>query len=388
MFFDLILLTSLTELVQKGTKLWTKPFESGEAFIAALYQGPSAFIAFQSKTGLLYLFSGLVTALLVYYTSKKHLPEDYQRSPWAYIFPRSVYGHPSAIVDYKFVGFDLLIRFFLYVPLIVGITHVTYAGLNSLSIDLSFSLFENTNYYVRLAAVTLIAVVVVDFSVFFSHYLLHKIPFLWPFHEVHHSAEVLTPVTVHRNHPVDELMNGVVYGVVGGTMAATYTAVSGTIVSEATILGLNVITFGYYLIAYQLRHSHIWLSYGPLEYLLVSPAQHQIHHSIERKHWNKNFGFTFSLWDWMFGSLYVPKEREELTFGVPDVNPADFSTVPRLYFLPFKKSLIRLRTMIRERSLKFDFDQIIDPAKPAEDPHMPIPLETGSLRDMSPVRPK
>lgn len=388
MSFGFLFLTSLNEVFQKAAKLWSRPFESWESFVSVLYEGPSAFIALQSKTGLLYLFSGLVTALLVYYVSKKHLPEDYQRSPWSYIFPRSIYGHPSAIIDYKFVGFDLLIRFFLYVPLIVGITHVTYAGLNSLSIDLSFSLFENTNHYVRLAAVTLIAVMVVDFSVFFSHYLLHKIPFLWPFHEVHHSAEVLTPVTVHRNHPVDELMNGVVYGVIGGIMAATYTAVSGKVVSEFTILGLNVFTFGYYLIAYQLRHSHIWLSYGRLSYLLISPAQHQIHHSIERKHWNKNFGFTFSLWDWMFGTLYVPKDREELTFGVPDVNPADFSTVPRLYFLPFRKSLQRLRTMVKARSLKFDFDQIIDPARSAEGEHHAVPVKAASLAEMPPIRPK
>lgn len=379
----------LDGLFHKAAQLWAKPFESWESFLYVLSEGPGSFIVLQSKTGILYLFTGLVAALLVYYFSKKHLPADYQRSPWAYIFPRSIYGHPSAIVDYKFVGFDLLVRFFLYVPLIVGVTHVTYSFLNSLAIDLSFSMFDNAPYFVRLGIVTVIAVAVIDFSLFFSHYISHKIPFLWPFHEVHHSAEVLTPITVYRNHPVDELVIGIVYGVVGGFMAATYTAMSGNVVSEFTILGLNVFTFGFYLAFFQLRHSHIWLSYGRiLSYIFVSPAQHQIHHSIERKHWNKNFGFTFAIWDWMFGTLYVPEKREEISFGVPDVDPEDFSTVPRLYFLPFKKAMYRLNTMIKARSLRFDFDQIINPEKAPKETASLTHIETASLAKMPPIRPK
>ncbi len=383
-------LVTFEELVGKAAGLWYRPFESWEAFLAMLAKGPSAFISLESKTGALYLVSGFITALVVYFVSRRELPEEYQGSAFSYIFPRSVYGHPSAIVDYKFVGFDLLIRFFLYVPLIVGVSHFIYVMLNRLEIDLSFSLFTNSNYYIRLAVITLIGIAVVDFCVFFSHFLLHKIPFLWPFHEVHHSAEVLTPITVHRNHPMDDMVNGLVYGVVGGFLAATYTAISGDIVSELSILGLNVFTFGYYLTVYQLRHSHIWLSFGPImSHIFVSPAQHQIHHSIERKHWNKNYGFTFAMWDWMFGSLYVPKEREEITFGVPDVNPADFSTVPRLYFLPFAKSFRRLQAMVRARSFRFDFDEVLDPNKaPLEPVETAAGLNAASLSEMRPIRPK
>jgi sterol desaturase/sphingolipid hydroxylase (fatty acid hydroxylase superfamily) len=51
----------------------------------------------------------------------------------------------------------------------------------------------------------------------------------------------------------------------------------------------------------------------------VSPAHHQVHHSSNPKHFNKNFGSCLALWDWMFGTLYVPgKEREPLTFGFAD----------------------------------------------------------------------
>ena len=53
--------------------------------------------------------------------------------------------------------------------------------------------------------------------------------------------------------------------------------------------------------------------------IFVSPAHHQVHHSGNPKHFNKNFGSCLALWDWMFGTLYVPeKEREPLSFGFPD----------------------------------------------------------------------
>jgi sterol desaturase/sphingolipid hydroxylase (fatty acid hydroxylase superfamily) len=64
----------------------------------------------------------------------------------------------------------------------------------------------------------------------------------------------------------------------------------------------------------------MWIAFrGVLGRIFVSPAYHQVHHSSNPKHFNKNFGSCLALWDWMFGTLYVPeKEREPLTFGFPD----------------------------------------------------------------------
>lgn len=351
----------MNEFFQKVYQYIAAPFLSIDAFLQTLYNGPNTFIGLNSKTGLLYLFTGLIVAFFVYIFLRRREPAYAGDSFWRYVFPKAVYGHPSAIVDYKYVGFDILTRFFIYVPLISGIGQISYILLSKFSVDLSFNAFTEMNYYLRVAIVTLVAAAVIDFSVFFSHFILHKIPFLWPFHEIHHSAEVLTPVTVHRVHPVEELTNGVVSGVMTGLLAATYSAMTGDAVAPYAIFGVNILSFVYYISVYQLRHSHVWLSYGPtMSYIIVSPAQHQIHHSIDRKHWNKNYGFTFAIWDWLFGTLYVPKEREEIKFGIPDVDYRDFSTVPRLYFLPFIKSVRRMRTMIAARSFKFDFDQVVE----------------------------
>jgi len=186
----------------------------------------------------------------------------------------------------------------------------------------------------------LIGFLLADFGFFLSHYLMHKVPLLWVFHEVHHSAEVLTPVTVHRVHPVEELVNALVGSSILAAGAATYSTLLEKDLAFVTIFGVNALTFIFFALAFQLRHSHVWLSYGPLlSRIFISPAQHQIHHSQESKHWDKNFGFTFAFWDAWFGSLYVPRSREIIRFGLPYGDPRDFSSICKLYFLPFSKAM-------------------------------------------------
>ena len=65
-----------------------------------------------------------------------------------------------------------------------------------------------------------------------------------------------------------------------------------------------------------LHHSHIWLTYGRmLEHVFISPAQHQVHHSTDPQHYDRNFGTMLALWDWLFGTLYVIKGKEKITFS-------------------------------------------------------------------------
>ena len=75
----------------------------------------------------------------------------------------------------------------------------------------------------------------------------------------------------------------------------------------------------------------MWLSWGkPLSYLFISPGMHQIHHDPKRL--NKNYGEVFALWDWMFGTLYIPQGRETFEIGLPEGNRHD--TLARAYYVP------------------------------------------------------
>jgi sterol desaturase/sphingolipid hydroxylase (fatty acid hydroxylase superfamily) len=67
-----------------------------------------------------------------------------------------------------------------------------------------------------------------------------------------------------------------------------------------------------------MQHSHVWLPLrGWLGRLILSPAHHQIHHSVDEAHHDRNFGNTFAGFDWLFGTLFIPpRKRPKLVFGV------------------------------------------------------------------------
>ncbi len=159
-----------------------------------------------------------------------------------------------------------------------------------------------------------------DFASYWTHRLYHRWSAIWPLHAVHHSAEVLTPFTTYRQHPLSTLLStalqsaivGLVQGILVGTLAPDVTI--------AEIAGVNAFVVLANAAMAALQHSHVWLSYGPiLEHLLISPAQHQIHHSRLDAHHGRNFGTTLALWDWLFGTLYVIRGREDLSFGLDGV---------------------------------------------------------------------
>jgi sterol desaturase/sphingolipid hydroxylase (fatty acid hydroxylase superfamily) len=319
------------------------PFESRETLLASLNGIIDSFISLNSKTAWLYLLTSLVIASAVFYIGRSR---GWVQAPslWRFLFPREVFLHRSAIADYKYVAVDLTIKAIVYVPLFTGVSTLVYnasVGGFSMLADMGLKFESMPAPHILIPLISFLAA---DFGFFFSHYLMHKIPLLWHFHEVHHSAEVLTPITVYRVHPVEELINKGIGSTVFGAGAALYTVTTDVQFSLPTILGVNVLLFLFFAIAFQLRHSHVWLSYGPiLSRIFISPAQHQIHHSREIKHWDRNFGFTFAFWDVLFRSLYVPKGYEALRLGVPKAHPEDFSTVGRIYWRPFVKAWRRLR---------------------------------------------
>jgi len=297
-----------------------------------------------SKTALPYMLTSLAIAWLLYLTRRSKgdgAPSSFKQ----FAFPREVYLHRSALVDYKFVAFDTTFKSFLYAPAISAAAWGLYKVLSS-ALGISAVAAPPMPTSFTSAAVMLAGgVLLADFGFFVSHYLMHRVPLLWPFHQTHHSAEVLTPVTVHRIHPVEDLVNAIVASVLSAIGASVYSALAAEEVRFGTILGVNGILFVYYVFAFQLRHSHVWLSYGPVaSRLLISPAQHQIHHSKDERHWDRNFGFTFAIWDWLCGTLYVPVTQERIEFGIPGADPEDFATVGRMYFRPFGKALELLRS--------------------------------------------
>ena len=98
----------------------------------------------------------------------------------------------------------------------------------------------------------------------------------------------------------------------------------------------SVAVFLWYFLGVHWRHSHVRIAYPRwLSYILISPYMHQIHHSKEPRHFDKNMGSIFSVWDYLFGTLYISAPDEEFKLGVAGA-PADIhGTLRKAYLEPF-----------------------------------------------------
>jgi len=255
-------------------------------------------------------------AFLVLWRRRKH-SRDGIASRLMGVIPASIYGHRSARLDYKLLFAKSLIRTLLIAPWLFstyGLAVWTYTALHG-HFGVASSTGLSTVQIVSLYTVCLF--VAWDLSRYILHRLMHRIPCLWELHKVHHSAEVLTPFTLYRNHPIESLLYSLRGILVTGLMTGLFFYLFGDKALQMEFLGVNALGFVFSTIGSNLRHSHVWISYGPfLEKHIISPAQHQIHHSQNAEHFDRNFGTWLALWDRIGGSLYVTKGEEALELGL------------------------------------------------------------------------
>lgn len=254
------------------------------------------------------------------------------------LFPRNIWLHPSTLQDLVMTLLTFMVFLYAMHHLVIPQTGMI-VSVSLLLKSMMIGQFAGSAPALVMVAYVLLAIAASDLLYYFSHRLTHEIPILWEFHKVHHSAEVLTPLTIYRIHPLDLWFNqscrNIGAGIISGIFFYLYPHNSSLMLIVSTHTGI-ILT---HLVFANLRHSHIWISFGPrLEHIFISPAQHQIHHSTNPKHFNKNYGSLLSLWDWAFGSLYVPKEKETLNFGLGKTKDADvYRSTPKMIVVPIIK---------------------------------------------------
>ncbi len=277
------------------------------------------------------------------------------------LFPGRIWFSASTRTD---IGF-LLFNAWLY-PILFGwalisaamVSGFTASALATLIGPSSLGPLHPTAAFAWLVWITgtLTAYLAYEFGYWIDHYLSHRIPVLWSFHKVHHTAEVLTPLTVFRVHPIESIklanILALAIGLTGGI--TQYLFSSGP--HQALLVGQNAILLVFILSIAHLQHSHAWICFdGWRGRLFLSPAHHQIHHSADPDHFGKNLGSFLGLWDWVFGTLHVPTTRRPLLrFGVPGVSP--HSTVGGLLapfadaFVQLVNSLSRIKRALRRQA--------------------------------------
>jgi sterol desaturase/sphingolipid hydroxylase (fatty acid hydroxylase superfamily) len=187
---------------------------------------------------------------------------------------------------------DLLFTVFnamLVVPLVTALTLAFVAVVRG---ALPWIVLPRMGLVPRWVAIAAIFVAM-DGCNWFVHLAVHRVRVLWRFHELHHSQEDLSVLTVFRTHPLIHfsylfaLIPGVVL-LANGKLSVTLLVVYASIVAFA--------------------HSNTNLGFGPLGRIFVSPNYHRIHHQLDGPQ-DVNLGFALTIWDQLFHRAVFPTEE-------------------------------------------------------------------------------
>ena len=314
-----------------------------DLFIDIFYQ----FIDPKKRIFICYLLLSVFIAFLwLVYNKKLSFKKSLKK-----IFNPKILFSKSSKSDYKIFILNQIIMFLISPLLITQLTIATflYYYFHSLS-WLSIGLFKSTPMMMIIILFTSFLFLLDDFSKFFVHRCMHKWQILWAIHKVHHSATTLTPMTVFRTHPIEGIVFSLRSSFTQAIMISSFVFMFGDNVDLITILGVNIFVFLFNVFGSNLRHSHIGIRYWKwLEYLLISPAQHQIHHSIAKDHHDKNFGAVFAFWDWIFDSLHHSEDTDKLTLGIDKNISENTHNLINIYFKP----IIEILGIIKNKFNKF-----------------------------------
>jgi sterol desaturase/sphingolipid hydroxylase (fatty acid hydroxylase superfamily) len=134
---------------------------------------------------------------------------------------------------------------------------------------------------------------------YWGHRLSHEVPFLWRFHLVHHSAEDMDFLVNTRAHPLD-----MVFGRFCGLVPIHVLGLGGPTSAEGSLVPVLVTLFG--TVWGFFIHANVRWRFGPLEWLISTPAFHHWHHTRTGPI-NRNYSSNLPWLDWIFGSLHLPK---------------------------------------------------------------------------------
>lgn len=164
-----------------------------------------------------------------------------------------------------------------------------------------------------LYAQAIFALVVVEFNQYWTHRAMHEIPLMWRVHATHHSAPRLYWLNVSRIHPLEIVMTF--------SITVLFLALLGA--SEA-VLSLYLV---FALVHSAVQHSNVRVTSGPLLWIFSQAEAHRWHHARDSREGNNNYGTVLLIYDVLFGSRFVPKDREP----PEDIGLADMPDFPTGY---------------------------------------------------------
>ena len=261
-------------------------------------------------------------------------------------FAKTLWTHPSALLDMRFYFVNAIVFPCLFAPIALQSPAVVDV-LNNISnnwVGVTESVHPASWWDLDLLSITAVKViytalffVAYDGGRFVAHSLLHDNKYLWEFHKIHHSAQVLTPFTSFRVHPVDLIIMVSVPALTTGFVTWLFVCFVSKDINFYTLLNLHIFICLFNCVD-NLRHWNVWLTYpAPFDRWLISPAHHQLHHSAAQEHWGCNRGFELAIWDRLYKTIITPsKTPMNIKLGLGDEDLTGWSTLAHLYLNPFK----------------------------------------------------
>jgi sterol desaturase/sphingolipid hydroxylase (fatty acid hydroxylase superfamily) len=171
-----------------------------------------------------------------------------------------------------------------------------------------------------------LAVVLLDYTLYFWHILVHRVPLLWRFHQPHHVDLDLDASTALRFH--------------FGELALSVPWRAG----QVLLIGVSPLALSVWqtaaLLEIMFHHSNVELPAETERWLcrvIATPRMHGIHHSLVPEETNSNWSSGLTLWDWLHGTLRLNVPQEEITIGVPAYRRPEEVTLPKVVAMPFTK---------------------------------------------------
>jgi sterol desaturase/sphingolipid hydroxylase (fatty acid hydroxylase superfamily) len=180
---------------------------------------------------------------------------------------------------------------------------------------------------VPFAAAVLASIVALDLAVYLQHVMFHRVPALWRLHRVHHADVDYDVTTGVRFHPIEILLSMLI------KMAAIVVLGAPAVAVMIFELLLNVTSM--------FNHGNVRLPPAldrVIRLLIVTPDMHRVHHSVDERESNSNFGFNLSGWDRLFGTYKAQPDagHADMTIGIRDLrDPKWVSDLPGMLALPF-----------------------------------------------------
>jgi sterol desaturase/sphingolipid hydroxylase (fatty acid hydroxylase superfamily) len=155
-----------------------------------------------------------------------------------------------------------------------------------------------------------IVLVLSDVAQYWYHRAFHKVPFLWGFHAIHHSARSMDWLAGSRMHFVEVVLLRSI------TSLPLFTLGFSPSVMQAYI--------GFIYIWSSLLHANVGGNFNMLGHWLATPRFHHWHHGLEREAFDVNFAIHFPFLDKLFGTFHLPKDRWPENYGIPEDVPKGY----------------------------------------------------------------